>query len=109
MADEKIVELVQDKITNEVKLVTTTTKVEIAEEKVNLDILQKKIENFNLHINNATVEKIRVQAVADEQITGLDKKIAIWQAEIAEMQKQIEAYGKLDFPKPEETEIGEVK
>ncbi len=96
MADEKSVKLVVEN--DVVKMVTTITKTEVSEEDVDIDILQKKIDNYRQHVANAEKEIIRVRAVADGEIGKLKKQVTIWEAEIAELEKQIVEYGKLELP-----------
>jgi Xaa-Pro aminopeptidase len=85
-------------------MITTTTRVDVAEQAVDTKKLEGLIGDYTEMIDNSERRIIDITNQLNEEITKLEKDVIRFTAERAEMQKQLDAYKLIekDLPKDEE-------
>ena len=94
-----------------VKMITTMTKIEVTEQELGTDTIKDMIEALNQTIENEQKEQLRIQSVADEEITKSNDRIKQFQVDLADLQKQLDSYIALskDFAKIDEgKKVGDI-
>jgi septal ring factor EnvC (AmiA/AmiB activator) len=90
-----------------VSMITTATKIDVSEQVIDIDKLEKMIASLENAVPNNAREIIRVQANMNEEVARLEKQIVLWQADVADLQKQIDVYKLLEKDLPKEDGLGE--
>ncbi len=90
-------------------MITTSTKVDISEMEVDIDKLESIMASYDEVIRNSERRKTEILVQLNEEIAKLDKDIARFTDERADIEKQLVAYKLVekDLPKEEGIVVGE--